>query len=79
MLKLTDEQVRCIRRDYAAAEGSYETLGRKYGCSYSTIRDIVKGRTRTKNRRYPVQVPIAPAGSNFPFSGNFVANFQKHG
>lgn len=44
--KLTDEQVRTIRRLYASGTLSYGILARAFKCGESTIRDIVKCWTR---------------------------------
>lgn len=44
--KLTGAQVAAIRADYAAGKGGYMVLSRRYGCGMSTVRDIVKYRTR---------------------------------
>ena len=43
--KLTAEQVRQIRRRYAAGEESHRTLGREYGVDRSTVRAVVSGRS----------------------------------
>jgi Mor family transcriptional regulator len=44
--KLTDAQVEEIRKRYLAYVRGYEKLAREYGCSVSTVRDIVQHRTR---------------------------------
>ncbi len=52
--KLSDADVRRMRRDYARAErragtgggGGYATMARLYGCGVSTARDILTYRTR---------------------------------
>lgn len=44
--KLTDEQVETIRRVYASGTVGYELLARAFKCGASTVRDIVKERTR---------------------------------
>lgn len=44
MAKLTWEQAEEIRRAYAAGEGSYKTIGQRYGVHAQTVCDIVRGR-----------------------------------
>lgn len=44
--KLTDEQVRKMRRMYRPGVVGYETLAEEFGCGASTVRDIVNGWTR---------------------------------
>lgn len=44
--KLSSLAVEAIRLDYEAGEGGYETLAKKHGCAPSTVRDIVKEKTR---------------------------------
>jgi DNA invertase Pin-like site-specific DNA recombinase len=44
--KLTDEQVREIRRQYAECEKGYRMLADIFECSVATVRDIIKGKTR---------------------------------
>lgn len=44
--KLTDEQVRKMRRMYRPHLVGYVVLAETFGCGESTVRDIVKGRTR---------------------------------
>lgn len=46
--KLTDEQVRTIRKLYASGTIGYVLLSRVFGCGESTIRDIVKHWTRAR-------------------------------
>lgn len=41
-VRLTADQVRAIRREYAAGGTSYPKLGRKYGCTHQSIYDIVR-------------------------------------
>ena len=41
--KLTAEQVRSIRAEYAAGGTSTPKLGKKYGISHETVRNIVNG------------------------------------
>lgn len=43
--KLNPAEVHNIKSAYAAGAGSYKSLGREYGVHYSTIRDIIKGRS----------------------------------
>lgn len=44
--KLTDQQVREMRYQREAYNRSYGWLAKKFGCGQSTVRDIVKYRTR---------------------------------
>ena len=44
--KLTTEQVKAMRADYAAGKGGYQTLAKRYGCGTSTARDICTFATR---------------------------------
>jgi DNA invertase Pin-like site-specific DNA recombinase len=44
--KLTDEQVRTIRRLYASGTIGYRLLAKAFKCSQWTIRDIVRYWTR---------------------------------
>lgn len=44
--KLTDEQVREMRRLYASGTVGYKILARVFRCSEWTVRDIVKYWTR---------------------------------
>ena len=44
--KLTDKDVRRIRKEYVPGVMGYKRLADKYGCGESTVRDIVKYRTR---------------------------------
>jgi hypothetical protein len=44
--KLTDEQVREIRKAHLAYVIGYETLAKLFNCGVSTIRDICTYRTR---------------------------------
>jgi len=44
--KLTTEQVRAMRADYAADRGGYSALAARYGCGVSTARDICTYATR---------------------------------
>ena len=43
--RLTEDQVRAIRDEYARGEGSYKGLARRYGVHYSTIGYIVQRKT----------------------------------
>lgn len=44
--KLTDEQVRKMRRMYRPKVVGYRILAREFGCGESTVRDIVRFWTR---------------------------------
>jgi hypothetical protein len=44
--KLTNDQVREIRRLYATGTLSYRNLARVFKCGEATVRDIVQYRTR---------------------------------
>lgn len=44
--KLTDEQVKAIRKAYKPYVVGYEMLARQFGCGVSTVRDICTYRTR---------------------------------
>ena len=44
--KLSDDQVREIRKMHLAYVRGYETLAKKYNCGISTVRDICTYRTR---------------------------------
>jgi len=44
--RLTDEQVREIRYQREAHNRSYGWLAQRFGCGESTIRDIIKYKTR---------------------------------
>jgi hypothetical protein len=44
--RLTDKQVETIRRLHASGTIGYELLARAFKCGASTVRDIVKERTR---------------------------------
>lgn len=41
--KLTDDDVREIKRIYALGEAGYKTLGDQFGISFGSVRDIIKG------------------------------------
>ena len=44
--KLTDDACKKIRMEYVSGEKTYSQIAIEYGCSKSTVRDIIKGNTR---------------------------------
>ena len=44
--KLSDEQIKAMRKMYVPGKVGYETLARQFGCGISTARDICTFRTR---------------------------------
>ena len=44
--RLSDEDVRQMRKDYLAYVVGYETLAKRWNCGVSTARDIITMRTR---------------------------------
>jgi hypothetical protein len=44
-VRLTDEKVREIRRDYLPQVCGYKTLGIRYGVHWATIRAVIKRKT----------------------------------
>lgn len=43
--RLTPEQVREIRRRYATGEESHATIGKDYGLTFASVRNIVNRQT----------------------------------
>jgi hypothetical protein len=43
---LTDAQVRALREARSSEQATYKQLSFRFGCSWPTVRDIVKGWTR---------------------------------
>jgi hypothetical protein len=48
--KLTNDQVKAMRKEHLAYVRGYETLARKFNCGISTARDICTYRTRVNVR-----------------------------
>lgn len=46
--ELTDREVDAIREAYDRGDGGYRTLARRFECSPSTIRNIIKCRQRAQ-------------------------------